>query len=177
MNAALCVTIVIWWNVKLQIDVKRCKVALKSHLSLQPCTCRIIHTCSALKEDTVAVDCGCSAGPNGLGGAAAVHTAQRWAVPAGRRPRDMLSKTTVELSHTVTQYSQGKAFERGIVSSTTAPLCCAAPEEAGFLQLQLNRGPPLSLSSTRGPCRLLGRQANASIEPLMYQLPEISNST
>ncbi|CAK6953212.1 Hypothetical predicted protein [Scomber scombrus] len=62
------------------------------------------------------------------------HRVRRSCVPTVRCPRDTLSKTTVELSHTVTQYSQGKAFERGIVSSTTTPLCCAALEEAGFLQ-------------------------------------------
>lgn len=136
------------WNL-LQIDVKWCTVALKGHLILQPCTvsyhsylrCTWSGYCSSR----------CSAGPEGLG--TAVHTARR---RGGRRPSDTLSKTTVELSHTVTQYSQGKAFERGIVSSTTTPLCCAAPEEARFLLLQLNRASSAP-AGARAAC--WGRQA------------------
>lgn len=91
----------------------------------------------------------------------------RLCVPTRTCPRDTMSKTTVGLSHTVTQYSQGKAFESGIVSSTTTPLCCAAPEEASFLQLQLNRGLSLSPRSPAGACAgCRGDKQSCSMEPL-----------
>lgn len=85
----------------------------------------------------------------------------RLCVPTRTCPRDTMSKTTAGLSHTVTQYSQGKAFESGIVSSTTTPLCCAAPEEANFLQLQLNRGLSLPVLQ-QGPVQAAGETSKAA---------------
>lgn len=102
----------------------------------------------------------------------AVRTARRW---GEGRPWDMLLKTAVELSHTATRYSHGKAFlerDRFLNNRTTLPRCSvgsrvpAAPAERGIL------------SSSGGPhpdrC---GLQDGSSMEALKYHLPEISNST
>lgn len=97
-------------------------------------------------------------------------------------PGEMLSQTTVGLSHTVTQYSQGKAFEKewgwgggGSFPAPTAPLCCAA-EEPGFLRF-LNRG-PLFPRLPAGACvGGRGDKQSCSVERLVYQLPEMSNKT
>lgn len=77
----------------------------------------------------------------------AVHTARRW---GEGRPRDTLSKTAVELSHTATRYSHGKAFlerDRFLNNRTTLPGRSlgsgvpAAPAERGDSGLQ--RGAPV----------------------------------
>lgn len=101
--------------------------------------------------------------------------ARRSCIPTGRCPRGVLSKTSMELSHTVTQYSLGKAFWVGIASPTTAPLCCGVPEETR-LQEQAPYSWTGPLSSSRGP-GWQGDVCSLSMEPLMYRLPEISNST
>lgn len=84
----------------------------------------------------------------------AVHTARRW---GEGRPRDTLSKAAVELSHTATRYSRGKAFLERDRFLTTAPLCLrrsigsgvpAAPAEWGTLSVS-GGAPSRTLWSTR----------------------------
>lgn len=102
----------------------------------------------------------------------AVHTARR---RGEGRPWDTLSKTAVELSHTATRYSHGKAFlerDRFLNNRTTLPHHSigsgvpAAPTERG------------TLSCSGGPRpERCGLQDGSSMEALKYHLPEISNST
>lgn len=158
MNAVLCVTIVKQWNVK---HASYWREAVYSCLKGPP----IYHLPSFIPTlvtwgegrggATAPAGGQCSAGCERVVMVVRRGTeARRSWVPTQTHPERLgflfLFKAAAELSDTVTQYSQRKAFERGIVSSTTTPLCCATPEEAGLLQFQLNRGP--TLSTPAGAC-------------------------
>lgn len=77
-------------------------------------------------------------------------------------PGELLSQTTVGLSHTVTQYSQGKAFEKewgwggGVISCTN---CTTLLRSWGtWVPAVPEQGPPLSPSPSWGLCRRPGWQ-------------------
>lgn len=88
-------------------------------------------------------------------------------IPTRRGPRRLLVKKQrwnfLTLKPSIPSIPR-KGLREGIASSTTAPLCCGVPEEAGFLLV--NRGPSLLPQQ---------RQHRRAIEPLMNQLAEISN--